>query len=154
MIRYNISYRSKDGLRVLLGPNQGRFFKDTQKEAEEYLRDFLENNSADDLAELYGPQALGTFCVDAFVCYVHGDAMHTVVDEGPKNPCPRCGVMHPADRYIARPELGTESMPHGVIMYWPPDVTCSCGAVLRYTTSSSRTNRSSWMWSIVQPGGD
>lgn len=81
MILYNVTYRQKDGLRVLLGPAQGRRMKLTRAEAEDWLKALLENNSEERLASVYGEQAIGTFRVDPFDCWDHGDPKGIYVDE-------------------------------------------------------------------------
>lgn len=81
MILYNISFMNKNGLRTLVGTNQGRFFKKTREEAESHLHDFLTNNTEERLASIYGAQSVGTFRVDPFDCYDHGDAKGIYVDD-------------------------------------------------------------------------
>jgi len=146
MIKFNISFMDKNGLRTLSGPNQGRYFKDTREEAEKHLRDFLTNNSEERLADIYGKQAIGTFRVDEFDCYDHGDAKGIYVDIGPQEPCPRCGMMHLAGDYVARPDLKgvKDGMPH-----CPPDVLCTCGALLRHSVPLFKVSMSGWVWRIL-----
>ena len=72
MIKYNISYIAKDGVRTLMGPAQGRYMKDTREEAKQCLKALMEN-SEEKLIEIYGPQSRGTFRVDEFDCWDHGD---------------------------------------------------------------------------------
>jgi len=74
MIRYNITFVYKNGLRGLLGANQGRYFHDTRESAEAHLKAVLENNSEEKLLSICGEQAKGTFRVDPFDCYEKGDA--------------------------------------------------------------------------------
>ena len=73
-IRYALTYTDKDGYRVLVGPNQGRWFRDTSEEMEEYRGHFLKNNTDVLLASVFGPQSLGTFEVRPVECYDNGDA--------------------------------------------------------------------------------
>jgi hypothetical protein len=81
VILFNVTYKSANGLRVLLGPAQGRFMKKTRAEAEESLKALLTSNSQERLAQVYGRQALGTFRVDPFKCWDHGDPKGIYVDE-------------------------------------------------------------------------
>lgn len=78
---FAITCIGKDGLRVLIGPAQGRFMKSTRAEAEEGLRQLLANNAESRLAEVYGKQAMGTFRVDEFECWHHGDPKGIYVDD-------------------------------------------------------------------------
>lgn len=79
---YNISFVDRDGLRKLVGPNQGRYFKATREEAAEHLAAFEgPTNGEERLASIFGRQAIGTFRVDAFECYDHGDAVGIYVRE-------------------------------------------------------------------------
>jgi hypothetical protein len=148
MIKYNISYMAKNGLRTLMGANQGRFFKDTREDAEQWLHVILTNTGEDKLVEIYGKQVRGTFRVDAFSCYEHGDAKSVYIDEGPKEPCPRCGMMHAAGEYVARTDIPSYSR-HGGVAYCPPDVTCTCGALLRHSVPLHKINTSGWVWRIL-----
>lgn len=145
-VKYNISFMDKNGLRTLCGINQGRFFKDTREAAEQAMRDIMANTGEDRLVEIYGKQAIGTFRVDAFECYDSGDAKGIYVDEGPKEPCPRCGMMHLAGEYVARPDLQNDQkgMPH-----CPPDVQCTCGALLRHSVPLFKISKSGWVWRIL-----
>ncbi len=70
---YNISYIATSGLRTMLGPAQGRHMFESAQRATAFLIDFLENGGLDRVTQVYGPQAVGTFRVDAFECYDHGD---------------------------------------------------------------------------------
>jgi hypothetical protein len=79
--RYAVTYKRADGLRTMVHGNQGRFLRDTREEAEQALRDLLANNSAERLVSVFGRQALGTFRVDPFECYDHGDAVGIYVKE-------------------------------------------------------------------------
>jgi len=80
-ILFNITYKTKDGLRTMITANQGRYMKRTREEAEQALRDTLANNSEERLASIFGAQAIGTFRVDEFDCYDHGDAKGVYVDD-------------------------------------------------------------------------
>lgn len=79
-ILYNVSFVDRDGYRKLLGPNQGRCMKETREEAEGQLAALL-RESADRLVDVCGPRSRGTFRVDAFRCYDHGDPMGIYVEE-------------------------------------------------------------------------
>lgn len=79
--RFNVTYVTRDGLRMLFSANQGRLFHDTREDAEAWLEAFLENSSDDQRVAICGAQALGTFRVDAFDCYENGDAKGIYVDE-------------------------------------------------------------------------
>lgn len=74
-IRYNISFVNREGVRVMLGPNQGRHMLVTLDEAERFLKDLLLNTGVERLSEIYGPQSTGTFRTDTFECYDNGDAV-------------------------------------------------------------------------------
>lgn len=79
---FNLSCLNADGDRVLVGAAQGRHMHETRESAEAYLAAFLENNSDERLASIFGRHALGTFRVDAFECYDHGDPIGRYVKEG------------------------------------------------------------------------
>lgn len=80
--RYVISYLNKDGCRMIAGACQGRNTKATQKEAKKYLRDFLKNNSEENLISIFGKQAMGTFKVSAVECYPgHNDPKGPYINE-------------------------------------------------------------------------
>ena len=72
-IRFGITYIDTNGLRTLLGPAQGRYMM-TKEEAENALLDLM-RESEDKLVSVCKPQSRGTFRVDAFNCYDHGDPM-------------------------------------------------------------------------------
>lgn len=78
---FNVSFIDKNGLRTMLGPNQGRYMKATREEAETHLADLM-RESEERLVDICGTQSRGTFRVDAFTCYAHGDAVGIYVDEG------------------------------------------------------------------------
>lgn len=73
--RFAITHINRDGMRQLSTPNQGRCFTDTRAESEKALSAFNQNNSPDALAQVYGPQAAGTFQVWPVECYDNGDAV-------------------------------------------------------------------------------
>ena len=83
MILYNLSFIAKNGLRTIVGPAQGRCMKATREEAETALRNLLANNSRERLVSVFGEQAIGTFRVDSFDCWDHGDpkGIYVVEDE-------------------------------------------------------------------------
>ena len=74
-IRFNISFINRDGVRIMLGANQGRRMFVDLDGAELFLKDLLRNTGEERLAQIYGPQSIGTFRTDAFECYDHGDAV-------------------------------------------------------------------------------
>lgn len=78
---YQVTCRNRDGLRVMITPNQGRHMHETRAKADDWMESFLENNTTERLSNVYGPRSLGTFRVDAFECYDHGDAVGIYVDE-------------------------------------------------------------------------
>lgn len=79
--KFNISFINKHGDRVLLGTNQGRFFKETREEAEKALQSMLTPENEGRWRDIYGEQAVGTFRVDPFECYENGDATGIYVKE-------------------------------------------------------------------------
>lgn len=81
MILYNVTFVDKLGLRTIVGPAQGRFMKKTREEAEQYLKDLIANNDEDRILSIYGQQSKGTFRVDPFDCYDHGDPKGIYVDD-------------------------------------------------------------------------
>ena len=81
MILFNVSFIDKNGLRTLVGPAQGRHMLPTREAAEKWLSAFLANNAPERLASIFGDQALGTFRVDPFDCYEHGDPKGIYVRE-------------------------------------------------------------------------
>jgi hypothetical protein len=76
-----MSFVDRCGYRVLVGPNQSRFFRNAREDAEKMLEDFVKSNTEDRLKSIFGPQAIGTFRVDAFRCYQHGDACGVYVED-------------------------------------------------------------------------
>lgn len=80
-VLFNISFVNKNGLRTMLGPNQGRYMKETRAEAQELLDAIMQESGEQRLVEVCGEQARGTFRVDPFHCYAHGDAKGIYVDE-------------------------------------------------------------------------
>lgn len=71
--KYAITYLNKDGMRQLLGPNQGYRFLDSPEAAESRLKTTLESNTEKLLSEVYGPQAIGTFEVRPVETYGEGN---------------------------------------------------------------------------------
>ncbi len=78
---YQITYRTASGLRTMVTANQGRHMHETRGQAEEWMEKFLANNTIEQLVQVFGKQSLGTFRVDSFDCYDHGDAKGIYVDE-------------------------------------------------------------------------
>ena|SRR5579864_760169 len=77
---WNVTYVNKIGLRTMLGPKQGRCMKNSRQEAEEYLAAVMKNSGEQRLVDVCGEQARGTFRVDEFECYPHGDPKSSYVD--------------------------------------------------------------------------
>lgn len=80
MILYGISFVDKLGLRCLLGPAQGRCMYRTREDAERDLEQLLQNGEGR-LVDVCGERSRGTFRVDAFDCYDHGDPKGIYVKE-------------------------------------------------------------------------
>lgn len=80
--RYAITHISKDGLRVLSFPNQGRNHFDTQAEADKFLAALLDpaTNRPHVLRSVYGPHYLETIRAQPVPCFDHGDATKTVFE--------------------------------------------------------------------------
>lgn len=78
-VLYNLSFVNRSSDRVMVGANQGRYMHESREACEAFLMAFLENNGAERLESIYGAQAMGTFRVDAFECYDHGDALSIYV---------------------------------------------------------------------------
>jgi len=78
---YQVTYTAKNGLRILLGAAQGRHMHPSREDAEAFLSVLLQNNQEEKLASVFGPQSRGTFRVDSFECYDHGDPVSIYVDE-------------------------------------------------------------------------
>lgn len=108
MTLFGITYINKQGLRTLFGPAQGRAMCETRESAESLLADFR-LLSERRMIEVCGEQASGTFRVDAFDCYAHGDPKGIYVDDEPSKsdpcedlreipgvggPCRLCGIEH------------------------------------------------------------
>lgn len=55
--------------------------KETREEAEQHLRDVFQNSGEQRLVDVCGEQSRGTFRVDSFECYDHGDPMNIYVQE-------------------------------------------------------------------------
>ena len=62
-------------------------------------------------------------------------------------PCPNCQTHHAAGVHNER------LLEDGRLVILPPDVRCSCGAVLRYTVPIFRTTAEGWLWRIIVPAG-
>ena len=70
-----LTHVNRHGLRQLTRPNQGRNHWTTRELAECYLRGFLHYNGEARLAEIFGPQSIGTFKVWQIKCHASGDAV-------------------------------------------------------------------------------
>lgn len=80
--RHVVTYINRDGARVLFGAAQGRHTYATPADAAGHLQAVLSNNSESNLADIYGPQAIGTFEVRPAECYPgHFDPMSVWFDE-------------------------------------------------------------------------
>lgn len=78
--RWVVTYINSHGLRQLLGPNQGRFFKATKAEADILGSAIVLNNRQNRLSQVYGPQSIGTFESREVECYENGDAIGIYFD--------------------------------------------------------------------------
>jgi hypothetical protein len=72
---YQTTFVNRDGVRLMLGANQGRRMFADLDSAEMFLKDLLRNTGEERLSDIYGPQSIGTFRTDAFECYDNGDAV-------------------------------------------------------------------------------
>lgn len=70
---YNITFTNRDGLRTIFGHAQARYMHDTREAAERHLADIMRNSGEPRLLDICGQQARGSFRVDAFECWDHGD---------------------------------------------------------------------------------
>lgn len=77
---YQVTYIQKNGLRTILGAAQGRHMHHSKEAGEEFLVALLQNTGEDRLVSVFGEQSRGTFRVDAFECYDHGDPVSIYVD--------------------------------------------------------------------------
>lgn len=68
-IRYVISHINKDGLRQMTAAIQGINTVGSKEEAQKRLTEFNANNTPENLTQIFGSQALGTFEVSAIECY-------------------------------------------------------------------------------------
>jgi hypothetical protein len=81
-IRYVLSHINKDGMRVMTSAIQGRHTFGSTVEAEQHLQGFNANNTPENLTQIFGSQALGTFEVSAIECYEgHNDPKGGVIKE-------------------------------------------------------------------------
>jgi hypothetical protein len=60
---------NKDGMRRMTSALQGRNTHATKEEAQKYLKNFITNNSEENLIGIFGKQSIGTFEVSAMECY-------------------------------------------------------------------------------------
>lgn len=56
--RYVVTHIDRDGMRRLFGPAQGRFTHETAEEAQAHIDAIINNNGAQTLHDVYGPQDL------------------------------------------------------------------------------------------------
>ena len=78
---WNVTFINKHGLRTLFGPAQGRHMHETRDKAEEFLGSLMTNSGVARLLSICGEQSVGTFRVDSFECYDHGDPKTIYVEE-------------------------------------------------------------------------
>lgn len=72
--KYCVTYLRRDGIRTFAAPaNQGHYFHDTQEEAEQHMRDMIENTPQDTFTQIFGPYSWQTFKVLPHEAYDHGD---------------------------------------------------------------------------------
>ena len=71
----------RHGCISLMLPAQGRHTFPTREAAKEWLAAIVRENIPPRLAEIYGPQALGTFSVRLVETWPSGDPKGTVLDE-------------------------------------------------------------------------
>jgi len=80
MQRFAITYLAKNKMRKLVHPNQGRYFSDTEEDANKQLETMLRSNTQAQFADVFGEQAVGTFEVRPVECYDSGDAKSIYFD--------------------------------------------------------------------------
>jgi hypothetical protein len=68
-IRYVLSHINKDGMRQMTAAIQGRHTFDSMVEAQEHLKGFITNNTPENITQVFGTQALGTFEASAIECF-------------------------------------------------------------------------------------
>lgn len=79
--RYVLTYKAADGLRTLVGPQQGRYTHATREQAESFLARFIANNRPA-IIERYGP--IESLQVRACACWPeHFDPCGIYFDEHP-----------------------------------------------------------------------
>lgn len=78
---YNLTFITASGARAMVGARQGRHMKATREEAESYLAEFLKNNSEERLVSVYGKASIGSFRVDPFECFDHGDPIRSIAPD-------------------------------------------------------------------------
>lgn len=61
--RYGITHLDENGDRILTLPAQARYLFATAREADRHMESMLSANREEDLADIYGRQAIGTFKV-------------------------------------------------------------------------------------------
>lgn len=82
VIRYVVTCMGRDGMRVLAQDCQGRYTYATLGEAADMAAAISGNNSRDNLAQVFGEQAIGTFEARACRCWpVHFDPKGIYFDE-------------------------------------------------------------------------
>lgn len=75
VIRYQPTYLARTGLRTLLSVN-ARDMHETREGCVAWMQAMRENTGAERIAEIFGAQSLGTWRVDAVLCwYASGDAV-------------------------------------------------------------------------------
>lgn len=72
MLRYAVTFKNKEGLRQLVSA-QAHALYDAREPAEDWVRLLYVNTGDERVAEIYGPQAVGSFRVDPVDCWDNGD---------------------------------------------------------------------------------
>lgn len=78
MKKYTITFVDSQGQRVMWAQNTAKNLFDTQAQAEQRLKDIKENNSADTLKQVFGPDP--KWKVLPVETFPNGDAVRTVFD--------------------------------------------------------------------------
>lgn len=75
MIRYGTTCIDTNGVRKLSAPALwARYLWDNKEEAETWLKECMSQpDNLRRLEQIHGPQSLGTFQVDPFECWDHGE---------------------------------------------------------------------------------
>ena len=76
MKKYAVTFKNKDGLRVLTRQNTANNFHSTKKAGETWLNSMLANSSKDTVKQVFGDKP--DFKVIQVECYENGDCTRTV----------------------------------------------------------------------------